>query len=99
MENSILEVILDEVHESTNGSLKLLKVLNAERIYVEVDYKLFLILHEIFSSIKIEYITSGQIEKLRTLIKELTIKLPDRAEVNFTINESLPYYHFKITPQ
>lgn len=96
MQNTILEMILDEIHKSTNGQLKLLKVLDKEIIRVNVDYKLFLVLDEILSFIKPIQITEGTVEKVYLFPDRLTIKLPGKATVDFILSDYQPYFTFQI---
>jgi len=102
MQNTILEMILDEIHESTNGHLKLLKVLETETIIVHVDHKLFLVIHEILSPLQklVDSSISGDLQKLSLLPETIYVKYQDRAQVKFIRQDYLiEDFRFQIIPQ
>lgn len=102
MQNTILEMILDEIHESTNGPLKLLKILNKEVITVHVDNKLFLAIHEILTPLEqvVDSSISGDLEKLQLFPERINVKYQDRAEIIFIRKDYLlEDFRFQIIPQ
>lgn len=102
MQNTILEMIMDEIHESTNGHLQLLKVLETKTIIVHVDNKLFLTIHEILAPLEklVNSSISGDLEKLLLLPETIYVKYHDRAQVKFIRKDYLiEDFRFKITPE
>lgn len=97
MQNTILETILDEIHDSSNGNLKTVEVLAKELIIVNVDTFLFKAIQEIIISasnngtfVEPQHAPTGSNGKIR-------IKQFSRSEVEFVIVPQQKHYSFQIS--